>query len=103
MVGGSLAVIADGAQINSLRSGDCFGEMGILNSAPRSATVAAQSAASVLVLPATDLRAMLAKSAALRQGLRAVASEREGALRRSTAQAQRVEPAGAGAELSTAA
>lgn len=81
VVGGRLSVLADDKQVNSLSSGECFGEMGILDDVPRNATVVAETHAACLALSAADLRLLLTKSSALRQGLRSIASGREENLR----------------------
>jgi len=81
VVSGTLGVHADGTRVMSLGVGDCFGEMGILNNVPRNATVVADTPVACLSLAAADLRRLLTKSSALRQGLRTVASDREENLR----------------------
>lgn len=52
---------ADGAerQLSALGSGDMFGEMALLDTFPRSASVVAVEATSALVIPIFDFRALL--------------------------------------------
>jgi CRP-like cAMP-binding protein len=53
---GELAVTADGKEVASLGPGDFFGEMALLGSGRRKATVTTTSPACVLVLFGTDFR-----------------------------------------------
>jgi CRP-like cAMP-binding protein len=52
---------ADGAerQLSALGSGEMFGEMALLDTFPRTASVVAEEATSALVIPIFDFRALL--------------------------------------------
>jgi CRP-like cAMP-binding protein len=76
LVDGQLRVVVEGVEVTTLGKGECFGEMGVLNNAPRTATVVAKTRATCLALDAVHLRGMLVKSSALRDGLRNVADVR---------------------------
>jgi CRP-like cAMP-binding protein len=80
--GDSLHIVASGAVkialpstegeeaiIATLRPGDFFGELSLLDGAPRSATAAAVEASETLVLPRDAFRELLATSAPLRDAL----------------------------------
>lgn len=57
---GSLEVLRDGARIAVLGAGDAFGEIALLHRIPRTATVRALGASSLLALEAEDFRELLA-------------------------------------------
>lgn len=55
---GSATVTRDGAQVGHLETGDFFGEIGILHSEPRTATVTADTPMHLLVLFAQNFTAL---------------------------------------------
>ena len=66
----------DEAILATLRAGDVFGELAVLDGAPRSATATALEATETLVLPRTQFRELLATEPAIRDALLAsLASE----------------------------
>jgi len=73
--------------INEMRTGDGFGELGLITNQPRSTTAAAREATVVLVIPRRDFLAVLETQPGLARSLLqttadrlASSSEREGAL-----------------------
>jgi CRP/FNR family cyclic AMP-dependent transcriptional regulator len=69
---------ADGTehQLSTLGSGDMFGEMALLDTFPRSASVVAEEATSALVIPIFDFRALLRDESPIAIKLLAVLSRR---------------------------
>jgi CRP/FNR family transcriptional regulator, cyclic AMP receptor protein len=69
---------ADGAerQLAALGSGEMFGEMALLDTFPRSASVVAEEATSALVIPIFDFRALLRDDSPIAIKLLAVLSRR---------------------------
>jgi ABC-type bacteriocin/lantibiotic exporter with double-glycine peptidase domain/CRP-like cAMP-binding protein len=67
---------AAGAVIGVLRSGDFFGELGVLESAPRSATVTAETDAELLRVDADSVHALMARSPRFRSRLTELAEQR---------------------------
>lgn len=61
----------------TLREGEFFGEMALIQQKPRSATVRARQATKLLVLDAVSLNALMARNPAIRDSIHAAASERE--------------------------
>jgi len=59
IVDGSASVKRKGRTINTLRSGDFLGEIALITSTPRTATVATTSQSRVLVMTARDFRRLL--------------------------------------------
>lgn len=59
LVRGRVAVERDGTRLNTLGPGDFFGEIALLGSGPRTATVTAEEPASVLVITHRDFHSMM--------------------------------------------
>ena len=66
---GALHVLRDGARVRDLGPGAVFGEMALLDGAPRAATVAAAGAAQVLRIPRAEFEALLDESPELARGV----------------------------------
>ncbi len=56
---GRVEIVRDGASLGALGNGDFFGEMSLLDSAPRSATIRALEETSCLMLSSWDFKALL--------------------------------------------
>jgi CRP-like cAMP-binding protein len=69
---------ADGAehQLSALGAGEMFGEMALLDTFPGSASVVAEKATSVLIIPIFDFRALLQEDSPIAIKLLAVLSRR---------------------------
>jgi CRP-like cAMP-binding protein len=81
IVHGTFEVTAKGTDsversIRMLAGGRCFGELGLLDGAPRTASVIARTDGELLVLTAADVRYLLDGAAAARRTLAAEAAER---------------------------
>ena len=63
---GEFAVIIDGKVVGHLSKGNCFGELSLLYSAPRTATIKATKNSSIWVLPRGWLKTAAQESAAAR-------------------------------------
>ena len=59
IVGGSAEVLRNGKKVATLKPGDCFGELALLDHGPRTATVTAVSDIDVLVLGAREFAAII--------------------------------------------
>jgi hypothetical protein len=59
---GTLDVLVDGAPVNVLERGECFGEIGLLDDRPRTASVAARGEALVMALGRDDFLSAMAGS-----------------------------------------
>lgn len=59
LVGGSAEVVRNGKKIATLKAGDCFGELALLDHGPRTATVTAVTDIDVLVLGAREFAAVI--------------------------------------------
>lgn len=59
LVRGSVAVERDGARINTLRPGDFFGEIALVDDRPRTATITTEEPSTLLVLAHRDFHAMM--------------------------------------------
>ena len=66
---GSFHVLRDGARIRELGPGAVFGEMALLDGAPRAATVTAAAAGQVLRIPRAEFEALLDESPELARGV----------------------------------
>ena len=73
---GEVEVLRDGAHVALLRAGDYFGEMALLSSAPRNATVRAATPADILTVNKGDFTKLLAGFPEFRSGLADLASRR---------------------------
>jgi CRP-like cAMP-binding protein len=62
---GTASVMVGGVSVGSIGPGDCVGEMALLGNSPRSATVTAESALRVLVVPAAPFSSILDRAPAL--------------------------------------
>jgi CRP-like cAMP-binding protein len=69
MVSGSLAVMRDGAKLRELGRGAAFGELALLDGAPRSATIEAVTDAELLRIPRDEFEALLDESPELARGV----------------------------------
>lgn len=65
VLGGKVAVMDGDKLLAELRTGDTFGEMALINSEPRSATVVAAEESSVFVLSETTFQNLLTKRVAI--------------------------------------
>ena len=59
LVTGSVAIVRDGARVNTLRAGDFFGEIALVDGGPRTATVTTEEPSRLLVIARRDFRAMM--------------------------------------------
>lgn len=73
IVSGTAVVSLDGKQISTLGPGDAVGEMGLLDRAPRSATVTAETDVEVLVVTEQSLERLIRETPVARNLLRALA------------------------------
>ena len=73
---GTATCSIDGRQIAELTEGDVFGEMGLIDHEPASATVVAETPMAVLVLDAREFGGMLAEAPSTMQKLLAVLTKR---------------------------
>lgn len=73
---GEAAVIKGGAQVATLSSRDIFGEMGILNAAPRNASVSAINECYYFVLPGFSLTQLMQENSILKQFFEKLAESR---------------------------
>lgn len=76
VVDGAVAVIIDGREIANLGDGECIGEMSLLDSEPRSASVVATKPTLCLRLDQAPFFDLLAEHPPLSQGLIAVLTRR---------------------------
>ena len=75
---GEVEVLRGGARLALLGAGDYFGEMALLSSAPRNATVRATQAADILTVNKGDFTKLLAGFPEFHSGLADLASRRAG-------------------------
>ncbi|MBW2456735.1 MAG: cyclic nucleotide-binding domain-containing protein [Deltaproteobacteria bacterium] len=73
---GEVEVTRDGKRLAVLRTGDCFGEMAILDDSPRSATVRALDEVALIATARADFRDLLQLYPGLARGIIAVLVER---------------------------
>lgn len=64
-------------RVAELGPGDCFGEMALLDEAPRNATVSCRTDCVVYVLPAVHFRSVLARNPEFAAQIRALAAARQ--------------------------
>ena len=73
---GSADVIQDGNTVATLGQGEFFGEMGVLERAPRNATVVAKTPMTLLTLSSWDVKRLQSKSPEAMQQLQEVIRQR---------------------------
>ncbi len=73
---GRVEIVRDGTSLGALGKGDFFGEMSLLDSAPRSATIRALEATSCLMLSSWDFKALLERHPSIAIKLLEVLSRR---------------------------
>jgi CRP-like cAMP-binding protein len=61
LLGGSVDVVRGGEKVNTLGSGDFFGEVALLGHSARNATITASTDVHALVIPGRDFRAVLGR------------------------------------------
>ncbi|MBL9027981.1 MAG: cyclic nucleotide-binding domain-containing protein [Myxococcales bacterium] len=66
---GEVTIIKDGEPIGTLGAGKAFGELGVLDGAPRAATIRAKDAARLLRIPRVELEGLLDESPELAKGI----------------------------------
>jgi CRP-like cAMP-binding protein len=76
---GTAEVIQDGKTVAELGSGEFFGEMGVLERAPRNATVIAQTPMTLLTLSSWDVKRLESKSPEAMEQLQDVIEKRRAA------------------------
>ena len=62
---GRITIEKDGVAVTELRAGHHFGEMGLIDSAPRSATIRAKDPTRVMIIDRSDLMALMRKDPVL--------------------------------------
>jgi ATP-binding cassette subfamily B protein len=77
LVRGTAEVIKGSRRVAVLQDGDYFGEIALLSDQPRNATVRSMTPCVCLILQREHFRAMLNRSAPLRERIRQVAQARE--------------------------
>lgn len=73
---GRVEILRDGTSLGAFGSGDFFGEMSLLDQAPRSATIRAIDATSCLMLSSWDFKALLERHPSIAVKLLEVLSRR---------------------------
>jgi cAMP-dependent protein kinase regulator len=73
---GTAEVIQDGSTVAELGAGEFFGEMGVLERAPRNATVVAKTPMTLLTLSSWDVKRLKSKSPEAMQQLQDVIQQR---------------------------
>lgn len=76
VVGGSVKVVKRGRRVATLRTGECFGEMSLLDDKPRSATVTTTEPTTLLTIHRADFDRYLTRSPAIMRTLLTTLSER---------------------------
>jgi CRP-like cAMP-binding protein len=76
---GTAEVIQDGKVVAELGPGEFFGEMGVLDRAPRNATVIAKTPMTLLTLTSWDVKRLQSKSPEAMQQLQQVIEQRRAA------------------------
>ena len=77
ILAGSAAVSRDGSAVAGLAKGDIFGEMALVDDAPRNADVVATTPMTLLALMSWDFREALARFPEFKQRVERVMAERE--------------------------
>jgi CRP/FNR family cyclic AMP-dependent transcriptional regulator len=73
---GSARASIPGKKSRTMRAGECFGELALLDSAPRSATVTAESDMRLVVLSSREFWAVMDENAGVRRKVLAAVAER---------------------------
>ena len=73
---GAVEVLRDGVSIAKIGEGESFGEMGLLTNSARNATVRATKSTDLVAIAKSDITQLLANFPELRDGLNAVAEDR---------------------------
>jgi CRP/FNR family transcriptional regulator, cyclic AMP receptor protein len=73
---GTADVTQDGEQVNSLESGDFFGEIALISDGPRTATVTATSPVRALVVTARSFQRLVDEMPEIQRNILAAAAER---------------------------
>jgi CRP-like cAMP-binding protein len=76
ILSGRVEILRDGVSLGGLGAGDFFGEMSLLDSAPRSATICAIDQVACLMLSSWDFKAVLQRHPAIAIKLLEVLSRR---------------------------
>jgi len=76
IIAGRVSIERDGSPLGSFVAGDFFGEMSLLDSAPRSATIRAVEETACLMLSGWDFRALLERTPSIAIKLLEVLSRR---------------------------
>lgn len=76
IVDGEVAVTKDGSEIRTMREGDFFGEISLLEDRPRTATVTAKTPLRFFVLTRQNFRTLLAKQPELEEKVTSALEER---------------------------
>ena len=76
ILSGRVEILRDGVSLGAFGTGDFFGEMSLLDQAPRSATIRALEQTSCLMLSSWDFRALLEKHPSIAIKLLEVLSRR---------------------------
>lgn len=76
ILSGRVEILRDGVSLGAFSAGDFFGEMSLLDSAPRSATIRAVEQTTCLMLSSWDFKALLEKNPSIAIKLLEVLSRR---------------------------
>jgi CRP/FNR family transcriptional regulator, cyclic AMP receptor protein len=76
IVDGEVAVTKDGSEIRTMREGDFFGEISLLEDRPRTATVTAKTPLRFFVLTRQNFRTLLAQQPELEEKVTSALEER---------------------------
>lgn len=74
VLGGSVALMDGSKHLATVRTGDMFGEMALINNEPRSASAVAAEDCTLFVLDETTFQKLLTKSVAIRMLLNIIAT-----------------------------
>lgn len=75
ILGGTVALYDGKKQLATVRSGEMFGEMALINNEPRSATAVAAEDSSLFVLDETTFQKLMTKTVAIRMLLNIIATQ----------------------------
>jgi CRP-like cAMP-binding protein len=76
LIEGSADVLKNGRKVNSLKTGDFFGEIALVHNAPRTATVKATSPVHALVVTERNFRRLLKEQPEIQRKVLAALAER---------------------------